>query len=186
MTSQQQVFVVLLRGINVGGHNKIPMKELRSLCEGLGWTDVQSYIQSGNLLVTTDAAKESLEEELEQAIERRFGISIPVIARYAGAWSNYIENNPFVAAAGEDPSRVMLALSKHPITEGAAERLQEYAAAGERVAAGEDVLYGYFPSGAAVSKLTPALFDRLVGSSVTVRNWRTVLKLGSMLQNATR
>jgi len=162
------------------------MKELRSLCEELGWTDVQSYIQSGNLLVTTDAAKELLEEELEQAVERRFGFSIPVIARYAVAWNSYIENSPFVTAAAEDPSRVMLALSKHPVSEGAAERLQEYAAAGERVIAGEDVLYGYFPSGAARSKLTPSLFDRLVGSPVTVRNWRTVLKLDSMLQNATR
>ena len=110
MTSQQQVFVVLLRGINVGGHNKIPMKELRALCEGLGWTDVQSYIQSGNLLVTTDAAKESLQEELEQAIERRFGISIPVIA-IAGITADRIAE---VIAAGAYGVAVMTAVSLAP------------------------------------------------------------------------
>lgn len=175
-------FIALLRGINVSGRNKIPMAELRSLGADLGWHSVQSYIQSGNLLFQAGATAASLETELEQAIERHFGLSIPVIVRAAAEWPGYISGNPYRKACLREPNLVMLALSKAPPNVDAADRLRERAAAGERIAQIGNALWIHYGSGVARSKLTPALLDRLAGSPVTTRNWRTVLKLHELAQ----
>jgi uncharacterized protein (DUF1697 family) len=174
------VFVALLRGINVGGRNKIAMPELRSLCADIGWSDVQSYIQSGNLVFTAAATVVSLETELERAIERRFGLSIPVIVRGAADWQAYVESNPYPAASQSEPNRVMLVLSKTPPESGAVEELRERAANGERIMPVGDALWIHYAGGMGRSKLSTALLDRLVGSSVTARNWRTVVKLDEL------
>ena len=172
-------FIGLLRGINVGGRHKIAMPELRSACADLGWQGVQSYIQSGNLVFRTDAAPSSLEAELEQAIEHRFGLSIRVVVRPAERWTVYVRGNPYPDASQEEPNVVLLALSKAPPQRGAVEALQE-AADGEFVTQVGEALWIHYRGGIGRSKLSPALLDRLVGSPVTARNWRTVLKLHEM------
>lgn len=173
-------FIALLRGINVSGRNKIPMPELRAVCAELGWRDVQTYIQSGNLLFGADAPAAQLEAELEQAITRRFELSIPVIVRAAAGWPAYVRGNPFPKASEREPNLVMLTLSKAPPRPGALEGLRERAAGGERLAQVGDALWVHYPAGAGATKLSPAVFDRLVGSPVTARNWRTVLKLAEL------
>jgi uncharacterized protein (DUF1697 family) len=176
-TVRRETFIALLRGINVGGHNKVPMAELRALGEELGWTGVRSYVQSGNLVFEAGAGLASLEAELERAIERTFDLSIHVIVRAAADWPAYVEGNPFPGASAKEPSLVMLALSKAPPKPGAVEALRERAADGERVERVGDALWIHYAGGSGRSKLSPALLDRLVGSPVTTRNWRTVLKL---------
>jgi uncharacterized protein (DUF1697 family) len=176
-------FIALLRGINVGGHNRVPMAELRALCTGLGWDDVRSYIQSGNLVLAAGAGPADLEAELERAIEERFGFAIPVVVRAAAHWPAYVAGNPFPEASQREPNRVMLALSKQPPAPHAAKRLGERAADGERIARAGDALWVHFAGGSARSKLTPAVLDRLVGSPVTTRNWRTVLRLAEMARD---
>lgn len=176
--------IALLRGINVSGRNRIPMQELRTLCTELGWADVQSYIQSGNLVFRAAAAPAILEGELEQAIQRRFDLSIPVLVRSAGDWQAYTQSNPFPDASSTEPNRVMLALSKLPPKPDAAAKLQERAANGERVVQRDDALWIHYSAGVGSSKLSPALLDRLVGSSVTGRNWRTVLQLEELVRPA--
>jgi uncharacterized protein (DUF1697 family) len=173
-------YIALLRGINVTGHNKIPMAELRQLCARLGWSDVQSYIQSGNLVFQSQAEADTLEEELEAAILAEFGFEIPVVVRTAQAWEAYVKHNPFPAVATDEPSRLLLTLSKGPLQTGAADALNARADKGERVARVGDALYIHYPEGVGRSKLTPALLDRLAGSPVTARNWRTVLKLADI------
>lgn len=173
--------IALLRGINVSGRNKIPMAELRSLCGELGWAAVKSYIQSGNLVFRADDSSEALEATLEGAIERRFGLTIPVIVRPAAEWSAYLSANPFPEASQQEPNLVMLALSKASPRSDAAARLQERATGGERVVLVGDALWIHFADGAARSKLSPTLLDRLVGSPVTTRNWRTVVKLNELI-----
>jgi uncharacterized protein (DUF1697 family) len=175
-----KTFIALLRGINVSGRNKIPMRELCTLCAELGWEDVQSYIQSGNLVFKANAKAAKLETELEQAIEHWFGLSIPIIVRAAAVWPDYVRNNPYPDASQSEPNLVMLALSKSAPKKDAVEKLQERAVSGERIVQVGDALWVHYGGGVAKSKLSPALFDRLVGSPVTARNWRTVLKLQEM------
>jgi uncharacterized protein (DUF1697 family) len=178
------IFIALLRGINVGGHNKIPMAELRSVCADLGWDDVQSYIQSGNLVFKASSTPANLEIELEGAIERQFGLSIPVIVRAEADWSAYVNGNPYPEASQREPNLVMLILSKAPPNRDAVEGLLERALNDERIVQMGDALWIHFPGGSGRSKLSPALLDRLVGSTVTARNWRTVLKLDELVRDS--
>ena len=174
-------FIGLLRGINVSGRNKIPMGDLCQLCAEIGYSDIQSYIQSGNLVFSTLAKPTVIEIELERAIERRFRLSIPVIVRAAADWPAYVEGNPFPEASSAEPSLVMLALAKTSPKPEAVSALCAHGTSGERIVQVGDALWIHFVGGVARSKISPALLDRLVGSKVTMRNWRTILKLGEMV-----
>lgn len=175
-----KTFIGLLRGINVGGHNKIPMPELRALCAELGWSNVQTYIQSGNLAFSAAGNPAILEARLQRVIEKRFGLIIPIIVRAATDWPAYVKTNPFVEACKKESHLVMLCLSRLPPNADAATGLRERAANGERIALIGDALWIHFVGGVARSKLSPTLLDRMAGSPVTARNWLTVLKLNAM------
>lgn len=174
-------YVALLRAINVGARAKLPMADLREVCTGLGWRDVRSYIQSGNLVFDSDREAPGLEAQLEQAVQLRFGFFRPVLVRTAQQWSAYAAQSPFLEAQQTDANRLLLCLSKAPLRDGAGEALQERAAAGEQVRQKGGALWVLYPAGVGTSKLTAKLFDRLAGSPVTARNWRTVTKLEEML-----
>ncbi|HWT13097.1 MAG TPA: DUF1697 domain-containing protein [Allosphingosinicella sp.] len=170
--------VALLRAVNVGGR-KLPMAELRSLCGELGWEEVATYIQSGNVVFKATGTPAALEARLEKAIATQFGLEVPVIVRTAAQWAAYPPANPFP----EDPSnRVMLLLAKAPPAAGAEERILARAVAGERVRRVGDALWFHYPAGAGKSKLTPSLIDRAVGSPGTARNYNTVLRLAEMVE----
>lgn len=175
------MFIALLRGINVGGRNIIPMAELRSLCSDIGWNDVETYIQSGNIVFSSTRKSGDLERELEKGIEERFRISTPTIIRTGREWGSLMSGNPFPDASEHEPNLVMLALSKRKPAPEAVEALTTYAVNGERVIQVEGALWIHFPGGSGRSKLTPAVLDRLVASPVTLRNWRTVVRLGKMV-----
>lgn len=173
--------VALLRAVNVGGR-KLPMADLRALCAELGWQDVATYIQSGNLVFTANGKPDALEKKLEDAVARRFGFDSPVIVRTAKDWAQYPAGNPFPKAAADEPNRLMLLLSKRPPAAGAEEAIQARAVAGERVERAGDALWFYYPDGAGTSKLTPSLIDRAIGSPGTARNYRTVATLLELLR----
>ena len=174
-------FIALLRGINVGGHNIIPMSELRVLCAEIGWNSVQTYIQSGNVVFSASGKPAALEAELQRAIERRFKLAIPVIVRAGADWSTYARTNPFLNACKTESKLVMLCLSQKPPMADAVKNLRERAANSERVMQVGDALWIHFAGGVvARSKLSPSLLDRSIGSPVTARNWLTVLKLNEL------
>ncbi len=175
------MFVALLRGVNVGGRNIVPMADLRSLCLDLGWTDVATYIQSGNVLFESRMKAGVLERKLEKGIEDRFGISTPVVVRSATEWEGLMRGNPFPGASVDEPNLVMAALSKKSAAPDAAEALARYAVNGEAVVQAADALWIHFPQGSGRSKITPTVLDRVVASPVTMRNWRTVVKLGELV-----
>lgn len=177
-------FVGLLRGVNVGGQHKIPMTELRSVCAGIGWEDVQTYIQSGNVVFTATGSSAELESQLERAIEREFRFSVPVIVRSNASWRRYIKANPFPDASQLTPNFVALALSKTPPGRGAVPELRRRAADGEEVVKSGDALWIHYRGGMGRSKLSPSVLDRSAGSPVTVRNWRTVLKLSELVRQS--
>lgn len=173
-------FIALLRGINVGGNKKIAMAELRALCADCGCANVQSYIQSGNLIFTRSGSEAAAEAELERAIAARFGFTVDVLVRDGAKWPALLAGNPFREAALAQPNLVMMALAKRPPQRDAVAALRERARHGERIESAGEALWFHYPQGVAGSRLSPALIDRLVGSPVTARNIRTVHKLAEL------
>jgi uncharacterized protein (DUF1697 family) len=174
-------WVALLRGINVGGNKKVPMAELRELAAELEWTEIATYIQSGNLLFAANGKPAALEDELEQALQAHFGFTVPVIVRSADEWLGYAKGSAFPAAEIERPKLLHLALSKVPPKADARKALQGYCRAGELVSLRGDAIWIDFVEGVGSSKLTPAVLDRVFGSTITARNWRSVQAIAEML-----
>jgi uncharacterized protein (DUF1697 family) len=170
--------ILLLRGINVGGNNKLPMAELRDACREAGLDDIATYIQSGNLVFSAKSPA-AAEAAVEAIIAARFGLTIGAIARTAGQWAKYATRSPF-ADADERGNLVHLGLSKQVPNADIVDRLTERAVRGERVVIEGDAIWIDFQQGVADTKLTPAFIDKVVGSTVTMRNWRTVQKLAEM------
>ncbi len=176
--------VALLRGINVGGNNKIPMADLKALCGDLGWKDVATYIQSGNVVFSASGTPAKQEVALQAAIQKSFGFTISVLARTAADWQSFIETNPFSKAAKTEAKMLMLALAQKPFNKTAEAALSEKATSGEKLQQVGNALWIHFPGGVGKSKLTPAVLDRLAGSPVTLRNWNTVMAISDLLTTA--
>lgn len=172
------VFVALLRGINVGGNRKLPMAELRELAAGLGWTDARTHVQSGNLVFGAAGAPAALETALEAAIEARFRFAVPVVVRTGTSFRGCAPPAAFAAAP---PNLLHLALAKGPVRSAVVKDLAPYCKAGERVAVVGDAIWIDFAGGVAGSKLTSAVLDRVFGSTVTARNWKSVQAIAAML-----
>lgn len=182
--------VVLLRGLNAGV--SIPMADLRDFLVGLGWTDVTSYIQSGNLAGSPPAPlgtpSADLARDLESALAKGLGVRVPVLVLSADELRTALAGNPY--AAEPDPRRVHVVVFAQPRTPDQCDRLaaleRTYAAAGSRdraVCAGR-IVYLHTPGGYGRSKLAVAA-SRLPGdpasSAGTARNWRTIAKLAGLV-----
>ena len=173
--------IALFRGINVGGNKKLPMARLRELCEELGFNSARTYIQSGNLVFRCSLGQAEVERTIEEAVKQEFGFHADVIARSAKQWRAYAKAPAFPEAAEERAKFLHLGLSKQKPAKGCVAKLQEYAKREEQVALRGDALWVDYAGGAGRSKITPAVLDRAVGSSVTMRNWRSVLAIAQLL-----
>ncbi len=170
--------LALLRGINVGGRNRVPMRDLKVVCERLGWTSVGTCLQSGNIVFASSQPTDSLESSLEAAINAHFKLSIPVVSRSLVAFERILKASPLRSEARDHPSHVILYLSKNSVKGTAQQDLQCKAESGERVIrAGHEALWIDFPNGIARSKLTPKAIDAAVGSPATGRNWKTACRI---------
>lgn len=174
--------VALLRGINVGGNRKVPMPTLIALAKSSGFTNVKSYINSGNLVFETATVSTKLAGvKLELAIARELGFHVDVIVRSKTQWKKYASSSPFPDAASNRPKMLHLGLAKLRFKADIADRLLEKALQGERISIVGDAIWVDFANSVGKSKLTPAAFDKAAGSMVTMRNWNTVIKIGDML-----
>ncbi len=169
--------IALLRGINVSGRHQVRMEELRAVCAELAWASVETCLQTGNIVFASDQSTVSLEAELEAAIESHFNFAVPVLCRTLQDFEGILNDSPFRETAKDDPSHVILYLSKHSVQDSAQAELQGKASTGERVRAFANALWIYFPNGIGRSKLTPAVIDKAVGSAATGRNWKTAWKI---------
>lgn len=164
-------YVALLRGVNVGGKRKVSMATLRSIVESLGHTDVQTYIQSGNVVFKGGAGVTA--RELERAIERKLGLDVTVMLRTRADLTRVVKQNPFSAV---DLSGVHVGfLTEKPKPAAVAALDAEQFAPDRFVVKGREV-YLHLPNGMGRSKL-PAYLDRQLKVPATVRNWNSVLKL---------
>lgn len=174
------VLISMLRGVNVGGHNKIKMDALRSLYESLKFTDCQTYVQSGNVVFAMrerDPDLNSLATRLQSAIARKFGFSPDVILRTSAELRAAIATNPFAKRAGIDSSKLLVAfLASDPGAQARANLSAIKIAPEEVIFAGRE-LYIYFPNGIGRAKLSWPAIDRALKVPLTGRNWNTVTKL---------
>lgn len=157
------------------------MAELRAVCSTIGWSNIETYIQSGNVVFSASGTTSQLETKLEKVIRQQFALQVPVMVRSAAIWTRYVRSNPFPVESQAEPNRVLLALSKASPGPDTAKALLQRASNGERVVQDDDALWILYAGGAGTSKLTPAFLDRSAGSPVTARNWRTVLRIEELL-----
>lgn len=177
-------YISLLRAINVGGRNKLPMAELRACAERIGFSDARTYIQSGNLVCSSKLrSPAAVSKRLSAAILEEFELDVPVISRSAAQWSQLAENNPFLGRKGVDPAHLYVTVLGGVPKPGGLKALEPRAFASETLELVGCELYVHAPDGSARSKLDIKAIERCFGVGATARNWRTV---GKLLEMATQ
>jgi len=177
--------ILLLRGVNLGGHQLIRMETLKALCESLGLADVRTYIQSGN--VVCQAAKrnpQKLCSELEDAIEKHSGFRPGVTARTAAEFRSVIQRNPFAGRADVAPNRLGVSFLAADPGDAAREAVRAMDVAPEELVIDGREMYIHFPNGMGVSKLPWTKIEKALKTRGTVRNWNTVEKLMQMAEGS--
>lgn len=175
-------YISILRGINVGTGRKVPMADLKKLCENLGLKNVQTYIQSGNILfeLAEPETIPMLENRLQQAFSGTFGFDIPVIIRSAEEWTESISQNPFLKEENVDIDRLHLTFLKELPKPELLEKIRLFQFLPDRYEIiGKDVFI-FCATGYGTSKLTNPFFESKLKVQATTRNWKTVIKLHEM------
>jgi uncharacterized protein (DUF1697 family) len=176
-------FVSLFRGINVGGHRQIRMNELKELHESLGFRDVVPYIQSGNVVFTSDNADVArLQRHIENSVETKFGFHAEVIVRTSAELRDIIENNPFQGQQSKESKWVVVMFLAACPDDTAQEGLLKAYAGPEELFFIDKEVYIYYPNGIGRSKLSGSLIEKKLKTVGTARNWNTILKLQELMQ----
>jgi uncharacterized protein (DUF1697 family) len=168
--------IVLLRGVNLGSTNRLPMPKLRSALVEAGFADVATYVQSGNVVLSGADSAATVARKVERLIEKEFGLEISVVVRTRAQLAQVVKRDPLGKVA-KNPKRYQVSfLEKKPST-ALVRKLEELAAPAERLAANGREIYAWHPEGVARSKLWAALAGKGLGITATARNWTTVTKL---------
>lgn len=176
-------YIAFLRGINVGSGRKVPMADLKKLCESLGLKNVQTYIQSGNLVFELAQPEpiSELEARLQKAFSETFGFEIPVLIRTAEEWAESVAQNPFLKEENADIDRLHLTCLKELPSPGLVEKIKTFQFLPDRYEIiGRDVFI-FCAAGYGTSKLVNSFFESKLKTPATTRNWKTVMKLNEML-----
>jgi uncharacterized protein (DUF1697 family) len=171
--------IALLRGINVGGNNKLPMKELSALLTEMGLRDVQTYIQSGNVVFRCDLKdKATLAAKITAAIKAQHGFAPHILLLEAAELKKAMAGNPYPEAESEPKSLHLFFLDEVP-QQPDLKALEAIKASSERFKLAGKVFYLHAPDGVGNSKLA-ARAEKLLGVAASARNWNTVCKLAEM------
>jgi uncharacterized protein (DUF1697 family) len=177
--ARKSSLILLLRGINVGSRKRVSMPDLRALLTEAGFADVRTYVQSGNVVISSRAAPAKVGAEAERLIADRFGFDVDVIVRTAEDLGEVVARNPLGDVA-VDPKRYQVSfLDGEPDPEVVA-RISDLAADSEQLVAVGREAYSWHPAGAARSKLWAKLAANGLGVRGTSRNWTTVMTLFEM------
>jgi uncharacterized protein (DUF1697 family) len=179
-------WVALVRGINVGGRMKIAMSELRDLLTGLGFADVRSLLQSGNLLFQC-AGRSAVELEIliVKEVSDQLGMGVDFLVRGGKQWGKIVAKNPFPDHARHDPSHLAVMCLKDKPSQANVTQLENAISGREEIRAIDRELYIVYPDGIGRSKLTHGLIEKKLGTRGTARNWNTVLKIAEALGGKT-
>jgi uncharacterized protein (DUF1697 family) len=171
--------LVLLRGINLGPNRRVPMAELRKLFAEAGYGDVRTYVQSGNIVVSSDAKPAELEKECAKLISEHFGFDVPVIVRTRDELAEIVAADPLGHVA-DNPKRYQVSFLSEPLDDSAVERLKGLVVEPEELVIDGREVYAWQAEGVARSKLWNGLANKSLGVVATARNWTTVKTLLEM------
>jgi uncharacterized protein (DUF1697 family) len=173
--------VAVLRAVNLAGHNKVGMADLRALLVGLGFADAQTLLNSGNIVFSGgNKTTEALEQMLERAAAKQLGLETDFFVRTAKEWQAIIDANPFPKEAKDDPSHLLAVVVKNELDAKNVAALQKAIVGREVVRAKGRCAYLVYPDGIGRSKLTAAMIEKKLGTRGTGRNWNTVMKLAAL------
>src|SRR3954447_14200185 len=173
------VQIALLRGINLGSRNRIRMPDLRDLCAELGHSDVETHLQSGNVVLRSSQSLSQTAEELRKAIAKEWDLDVPVLMRTPAQMRKVRDDNPFPDGVSQ-PKFLNVRFLEKPPPKSARERLDPDELAPERFEFRGKELYAWHPGGIQGSKLARLLDDKRLGVISTNRNWNTVEALVEM------
>lgn len=173
--------VALLRGINVGGKNVLPMKDLAGMFAKVGCTNVRTYIQSGNVIFEAPVGALNVAEVVGASIEKRFGFRIPIILRTSRQVLQIIRDSPFIGHGVEEKWLHVYFLASVPKAQ-AIDSLDSARSTPDTFHVRGQEIYMHLPNGMGRTKLTNAYFDSKLSTICTARNWATVLKLSQMME----
>ena len=164
--------IVLLRGINLGAKRRVAMPKLRQVLEDAGYEDVQTYVQSGNVVLSTSKNAKQTARAVERLIKQNFGIDVPVVVRTKGELAAVVKANPLGRVA-ENPKTYQVTFFETAPDSKLIRKLDELAAGDERLAHSGREIYAWHPAGIARSKM----WNEIARAPGTSRNWTTVTKL---------
>lgn len=170
-------YVALLRGVNIGGNNKLPMKDLPAIFQKCGCSNIRTYIQSGNVVFDYPGSITKLHHTIGNGIEKRFGFRPLMVFRTLAELKDIAKNNPFLKAGAIETEMHVVFLEKAPAPEELG-KLKEKRVPPEEFAAVSKDVYLRLPNGAGNSKMAGVKMKTLA----TARNWRTVNKLIEMME----
>jgi uncharacterized protein (DUF1697 family) len=174
-------YVSMLRGINVGGHKKIKMDQLRTNFEALGFEQVKTYIQSGNVVFRGGKLSTStLSTKIEATILADFGFSVSVISRTQDEMEKAIQSNPFLKEGGIDLTKLHVTFLSEAPAPAALKKMQGLIAAPDQSRCLGKEVYFYLPNGVSQSSLWKTPWERTLSVVTTMRNWKTVNSLYQM------
>ncbi len=162
-----KTYIILLRGVNVSGKNIILMQDLRNLLSKIGFQNVQTYIQSGNIILTSEEKKSVIPQKIKDAILANFGFETPVLIRTVDEWEKAIENNPYPIDGEKKVAFTFL--NKTPKETS----IEVNKAESDEFTIVDDVIYMYYSH----SKMNIKSFEKKLHVNATSRNVRTTLKL---------
>jgi uncharacterized protein (DUF1697 family) len=173
------VYVAMLRGVNVGG-NSLRMDWLRQACENLGWQNVRTYVQSGNIVFSSRASAVKLAQVLKETIDAQTRLPVTVVLRSAADMEKVVADNPFLKQKGIDATKLHVTfLGRVPI-KPALDRLDALAGTRDQYRLNGSEIYLHCPINYGETKLSNGAIEKVLGVGATTRNWKTVTTLQAM------
>lgn len=168
--------IVLLRGINVGGHRRVAMADLRALLTSLGYDGARTHLQSGNVVLSSRPAPDRVKRTIEQGLAAEFGVDVEVFVRTRDELAEVIARDPLGEVA-DNPSRYLVSFLSGEPDAAAVRGAKAAEVEPERFVAIGREIYAWHPDGVHRSKLAKVLSEKRLGVTATARNWNTVTKL---------
>ena len=180
-TGSKLTYVALLRGINLSGHRIVEMDQLRKAFEGLGFEDVKTYIQSGNVVFKgPGTVPKNLVKRIEEKIVRQFGFAVPVVVKTSDEIGEIIRNNPLVKEKGIDLSKLHVTFLSCAPEKSVLTTLEAFAAGPDQFRCSMGAIYLHCPNGYHETKLGNNVLGKMLKVGTTTRNWKTVNQLYEM------